>query len=504
MGGIVAAETLLLLANDESLPSLSSSKSATSNFASNTTLNSTTGTSHPKYEIKTNFSNSGTSSSPRTKNTNEDQNSRPPNPMFPHVVGLLAFDAPFLGISPGVIAHGAEGHYRTASGAYNAFSELSSAFGWGSSSPTSTSSPSSASKSTANSASTKSSQPQPAGLLANGNGVEDAAASPRWQSWGKYAMFAGAAGAVAAGGAAALYSQRDKLTSGWGWVSGHLEFVGCLLKAEELKGRVERVGGLAMGGESGEKEKRTGNGFGNGNGNCNGFGGSAVFYTVLGRGANTDASNTGTQILLKGAGEKRTFCKLPPFLDTATSKSSTQKSIKGTGDEREGLRWIPALNDKATDEITAHTSIFYPRENPGFYSLGERAKEVVSSWVMIDQAWYKSTSTPNKTAAGNMDGRKEGGKANVAGAGGHGTYKRASWQGKGKTFAEVGDDGWEKPDHDDDGFKTRLREKDRGTVMSEPVWVHGGDASDDDVRMRDGSVDAEDLESGSVVIDKAC
>jgi hypothetical protein len=41
-------------------------------------------------------------------------------------------------------------------------------------------------------------------------------------------------------------------------------------------------------------------------------------------------------------------------------------------------------------------------------------------------------------------------------------------------------------------------------VMSEPVWVHGGDASDDDVRMRDGSVDAEDLESGSVVIDKAC
>lgn len=381
--------------------------------------------------------------------------------MFPQIIGLLAFDTPFLGISPGVIAHGAEGHYKTASSAYSAFSELSSAFGWGGAAG-------GAAAATSKSGSPGSNSPkttppkfsQPAGLIANGSSAGDAAASPRWQSWGKYAMFAGAAG-VAAGGAAALYSQREKLSSGWGWVSGHLEFVGCLLRGEELRGRVERVGGL---GGKGQDPSQKGGG-----GECgNGFKGSAIFYTLLGRGANSE--DPASKTLLDGSvGGKRTFCKLPQNLEKKADKQQLQKSLQNGTTGAEGLVWIPTLNDKAADEISAHTSMFYPRDNPGFYGLGERGKESVVSWVLGGGGgWY--------------EGSEEAGKAPKAGRG------RGTWSG-GKA-----------------GTGTGMGMGSGGTSHErEHVWVRSHDAvdsMDEDVRMRDGSVDAEDLE-GSVLVDKA-
>jgi hypothetical protein len=478
MGGIVAAETLFLLANDQPLtaPSSSSTMDSNSNFPSNTTLSSTTGTSRPSYNAQSTFKSP--SSSSKTKSSTHDINSGP-TAMFPQIIGLLSFDTPFLGVSPGVIAHGAEGHYRTASSAYSAFSELSSAFGWGGAAGASKSSSTSNSGITTP-AGVKSSQP--AGLLTNGNDG-DAAATPRWQSWGKYAMFAGAAGAVAAGGAAALYSQREKLTSGWGWISGHLEFVGCLLRGEELKSRVERVGALSNQElvSSGQKKSETKNGRENRNsgkfsrvqGTGNGFQGSAQFYTILGRGANTGgvSGNTGTKILADSIAQKRTFCKLPQSLERKNETNKhPQKSIKtdSTGIENQtqtetgGLIWLPALNDKATDEITAHTSMFYPRENPGFYSLGEKAKEIVVGWVQRQAGWYESCQEERPSS--NPKGRARGnGKAT--------TTTGAAAAGGGET---------------------------------EHVWVqpHDAEDQDEDVRMRDGSVDAEDLER-SVVVDKA-
>lgn len=443
MGGIVAAETVLLLENEQLLPS---SKTIDPNFPSNTTLNSTTGTSHPTYNQ--NDRSNTTSATSSTYNT---------TPMFPRITGILAFDTPFLGISPGVIAHGAEGHYKTASTAYTAFTELGSAFGWGAASKSGSKSPRTPPKSS-----------QSAGLLTNGStsSTGDAAATPRWQSWGKYAMFAGAAGAVAAGGAAALYSQREKLSSGWGWVSGHLEFVGCLLRGEELTGRIEKVGALSRREENitGTLERTPGNG--------NGFAGSANFYTVLGRGADSnDTLDSGTKLVLDSSiGKTRTFCKLPPSVLDPKTKSQRRIDDGAEAEQRQGMKWIPAVNDKSGDEITAHVSMFYPRENPGFYNLGEKAKEVVGEWVMTgDKEWY-DTSSKN-------DG-----------------------SGKGKTYGEVGDDGWEKPDYEgDEGVKEKVREKERSVGMAEPVWVDG---EEEDVRMREGSADAEDLES-SVVVDKA-
>ncbi|KAL2005991.1 hypothetical protein VTN00DRAFT_9645 [Thermoascus crustaceus] len=193
MGGIVGAETLLLLASEQPLPPPSSLSNSTSSVV------------------------------------------EPDSFMFPHIQGLLAFDTPFLGIAPGVVSYGAEGQYKAVTTAYNTLTEVASVFGLGGNKRTSTTT-------TTSTTSTKEQKALPA---ATGDAAStDAAATPSWQRWGRYAMFAGAAGAVAAGGAAALYSQRERVTAGWSWVTSHLEFVGCLARTEDLRQRVRSLSNL--------------------------------------------------------------------------------------------------------------------------------------------------------------------------------------------------------------------------------------------------------------------
>lgn len=251
--------------------------------------------------------------------------------MFPYIQGVLAFDTPYLGINPGVLAHGAEAQYQQASGAYQALSSAASTFGWGSSSTTTTSG---AAKS--------------AGLLTAGSAAAttDAAAAPAWQRWGKLAMFAGAVGAVAAGGAAA-YVNRGNLTEGWSWAISHLEFVGCLMRGAELKARVSGVV---------EANSEHGLGFVN-------------LYSQLERKA-VDAGDTvagGFVEIHNTDGFARTFCNLP-----------TRKDWKDF--------FQPAINVKAVDEIKAHMEMFLPRSNPGFYKLAELGKGFIVHWV--DDSWY--------------------------------------------------------------------------------------------------------------------
>ncbi|MCJ1381258.1 hypothetical protein MMC17_004367 [Xylographa soralifera] len=313
-----------------------------------------------------------TAESPISSTSNSKQGSRqssrsasPHSFMFPYIQGVLAFDTPYLGISPGVVAYGAESHYKTATTAYSAIADAASVFGFGG----------------AAAAATNKQQPGPARqavkpgpeaakeVLAASMAADNAssAAVPAWQRWGKYAMYAGAAGAVAAGGAAA-YLKRDTITEGWTWVGSHLEFVGCLVRGEELKSRLRQIAKL-------KKEK--GIGF-------------ADLITVLGKGGERQGKTVAGGFIEVGgvhASDRRTFCVLP---STAELKPLF-----------EGM-----VNDKATDETVAHMSMFAPREYPGYYRLSERAKKLIVDW--IDPAWYESSEGKEPEDSGENYGEGEG------------------------------------------------------------------------------------------------
>ncbi|KAG5293782.1 abhydrolase 6 family protein [Histoplasma capsulatum G186AR] len=330
MGGIVAAETLLLLASEQLLPTPSSiSSSKTSEAEGN----------------------------PVEANTF----------MFPHIQGLLAFDTPFLGIAPGVVSYTAENHYKTATAAYGAISEVAGVFGWGGA-KTSENKTGNTPSTDGNTKSAASALTPATSTSNTSSSTDDAAATPSWQRWGRYAMYAGAAGAVAAGGAAALYSQRDKFLEGWSWATSHLEFVGCLARPEELRRRVSATAKL-------QQERGIG---------C------ADFYTCLGKGAVAAPANSSTSTSSPASSlsryilrsKMRTFCNLPADVDEGENKDD----VKAKYSDMSGIKWIKATNDKATDETKAHMSMFSPLENPSFYDLAQQACELLIEWV--DRGWY--------------------------------------------------------------------------------------------------------------------
>lgn len=288
---------------------------------------------------------------------------RPPTPnslMFPYIRGVLAFDTPFLGVSPGVVAHGAEGHLATAQTALAQISGLTGLFGGAKAA--------SADARAATAASRKpiAALPAPESKAQDNNKNAPAAAAPAdggWGKWGKIAMVAGAVGAVAAGGAAA-YINRDQLSQGWTSLASHMEFVGCLARKEELRRRTAYMVKL---------NRELGMGFGN-------------LYTRLGKAASSRTDSVVGTVL----GNERTFCVVP------------KKDIAGD--------WRPAVNDKATDETWAHmceyllalfwsvwvlgtdvaAAMFEPRDNPGYEKLARDATDMIASWFRTD--WYESSS----------------------------------------------------------------------------------------------------------------
>jgi hypothetical protein len=216
--------------------------------------------------------------------------------MFPYIQGVLAFDTPYLGISPGLVAHGAEGHYRDAAAAFSQISSLGTSL-WG------------AKQASKPPAKTAGALPPPPSDGGSGGKSGSSSDGSGWGRWGKVAMYAGAAGAVAAGSAAA-WMNRDHITEGWTWISSHLEFVGCLARPEELKKRIAYMVRV---------NRELDVGFAN-------------LYTRLGKDAGARQPGVAGTVL----GTDRTFCNIP--------KHSSS-----------GL-WKAAVNTKAKDETTAHTS----------------------------------------------------------------------------------------------------------------------------------------------------
>ena len=354
MGGIVAAETILTITNDLPVPFFTDNKSDPPDPYPSTaahTQRMTTQSAPTDIQKTSNFS------TPQTYLRPSDSQSEGSSLMFPYIQGILAFDTPYLGIAPGVVAHGAEQHYKTASSAYSAISEVAGVLGYGSSKTT----PRSPQQQQANQKMLTQGADAMSASMTNATG--DAAAVPTWQRWGKYAMFAGAAGAVAAGGAAA-YLKRDTITEGWSFIGSHLEFVGCLAKGEELKSRLERLVKL---------NKEQGIGF-------------ADLITVLGKSApkqNTPGTAVAGGFVEIGAVEgiapnDRTFCTIP--------KSEKNRRF-----------FEKVKNDKASDEMQAHMNMFGASGNSGYFALCERAKVLIVNWVGPERsAWYKE-STPLKS-----------------------------------------------------------------------------------------------------------
>lgn len=151
-------------------------------------------------------------------------------------------------------------------------------------------------------------------------------------SWTTIAGAVGAA-ALAAGGGAIAYQKRQTLGSGFSWIQDHLQFVGTLIKGGELASRTKRICA------------------------CPGIG-FEVWYTAL-RDAKKDSGGGPSGIGNRGKSSenydasRRTFCILPQGGDLLA-------------------HFHEQRNTKADDEIAAHTTMFLPAENPGYYHMADQ------------------------------------------------------------------------------------------------------------------------------------
>jgi len=305
--------------------------------------------------------------------------------MFPYIQGILAFDTPFLGLAPGMFAHNVDAKVKSAGEVVRVVGAIAGGL-WGglkageeatvgkdagtvvasrvpvegartregedsekerqkrrSSKSERKSSKSERGKDREGSSRRQSSS---AGLDTS---LTPAPTSPAtipkeeqptaWSRWGKLALYAAGAASIAAAGTAASIYKREEITAGFSWATSHLEFVSELYKAEALKTRLSRASSIK------------GVGFAN-------------IYTSLGvRRANSMTAPPGVGGAVEQfLGMERTFCSEP-------QKESARKG------------WYKMVNDKASDEIAAHTGMFNGKTNAQYFWMRIHVRDLVVAWV---------------------------------------------------------------------------------------------------------------------------
>ncbi|KAL7421529.1 hypothetical protein Q5752_003298 [Cryptotrichosporon argae] len=267
------------------------------------------------------------------------QTTREGDPMWPNVVGILAFDTPYLGLHPHVFKHHlsrAASHLDTAKTLASnliVLSPFALGLGFGKKSATTSPAP------TPSRSGTPANRPPPtpaADEIGSALPPSDAAASSSSKPWfslpsipapsGKamYGLGALALGAAAAGTA---YYRRDDLVMGWTWGYEHMTFVRALWDDNGMCARLDNIDRLG-------RERAVV---------------FANFFTHLPpSGQYTSA---------------RTFALLPP---------RTHPTFP---------HWRPATNTRAADEVGAHMYMFNGRTNDGFYELGLAVVRVIGERI---------------------------------------------------------------------------------------------------------------------------
>ncbi|KAK0550319.1 hypothetical protein OC846_003704 [Tilletia horrida] len=299
-----------------------------------------------------------------------------PEPLWPRICGVLAYDTPYFGVHPNTFKHSIDkvsGYVQTASKVGALFAPMGGAFAagwggggaaaaanstpaspsnesgwgnwanWGSPSPPANRGPSSslgsgrATGGEASSSSSRSLQPNSTDTTENKQ-QQPAASTGARSGWGS-AFYAAGGAALLAGGAAAIMKHqqiREGVGSSYTWVQDHIAFVGNLWDPVAQRERLDSLVALP----------------------------TILFHCFY-----TELPVSKSQ----GHPRPRTFIILPP------KQASSARSF------------TPFINSKATDEVDAHVSMFSSSKNPLYFQLGQRSASIISA-VLADEALFGQSS----------------------------------------------------------------------------------------------------------------